>query len=162
MTALLAAESSGGKRAAIDDNVRRMKFTYFCCASIRSSALHTVGVSLRPGDASGGEIDMDRRALVLGLLGVAAASTVLASSAAEAAPLTVAKPDAADEANRLESDFRPDVDGEAKTEDAQFIYYYRPRRRRVFYYRRRRWRRRVYFRRRVYYRRRFYRRRYYW
>ncbi|MGL4243134.1 MAG: hypothetical protein ACRCTI_18630 [Beijerinckiaceae bacterium] len=98
---------------------------------------------------------MDRRAFVLGALGVAAASTVLVSSA-EAAPLTVAKPEAADEAKRLESDYRPDVDGEAKPDEAQFVYYYRPRRRwRRRYYRRaywrprrRRWRRRY---RRVYY-----------
>jgi hypothetical protein len=104
---------------------------------------------------------MDRRAFVLGALGVVTATAALVSAApeAEAAALPVARPDAADEANRLESDFRPDVDGEAKAEDAQFYYYYRPRRR---------WRRRVYYRRRVYWRRRrFYRRRrfrrvYYW
>jgi hypothetical protein len=102
---------------------------------------------------------MDRRAFVLGVLGVAGAATVLSGTGANAAALPVTKPDAADEANRLESDFRPEVDGEAKTEDAQFIYYYRPRRRRVFYYRRRRFYRR---RRVVFYRRRRFRRRYYW
>jgi hypothetical protein len=105
---------------------------------------------------------MDRRAFVLGALGVAAASAVLVASAgeAEAAPLQVMKPDLADEASRLESDFRPEVDGEAKPEDAQY-YYYRPRR---VYYRRRFYRRRrvVFYRRRRFYRRRFYRRRYYW
>jgi hypothetical protein len=101
---------------------------------------------------------MDRRAFVLGVLGVAGAATVLSASDVEAATLPVTKPGAADEANRLESDFRPEVDGEAKTEDAQFVYYYRPRRRRVFYYRRRFYRRR----RVVFYRRRRFRRRYYW
>jgi hypothetical protein len=100
---------------------------------------------------------MDRRAFVLGVLGVAAATSVIASTA-EAAPMPVAKPEG-DEAQRLESDFRPEVDGAANAENAQF-YYYRPRRRRVFYYRRRRFRR-VYYRRRFYRRRRF-RRVYYW
>lgn len=99
---------------------------------------------------------MDRRAFVLGLAGVAAA-TVALSGTAEAAPLPLVKPEA-DEATRLESDYKPEIDGEAKPEDAQF-YYYRPRRR-VVYYRRRRFRRRVFYRRRVY-RRRF-RRAYYW
>jgi hypothetical protein len=105
---------------------------------------------------------MDRRAFVLGILGVAGAATVLVGAAgeAEAAPLQVANPVAGDEANRLESDYRPEVDGEAKTEDAQFVYYYRPRR---VVYRRRYYRpRRVYYyrpRRRIY-RRRYYRRRY--
>ena len=109
---------------------------------------------------------MDRRAFVMGLLGVAAASAGLVASAAEAeaAPLPVTKAGDVAEAERLESDYRPEVDGEAKTEDAQFGYYYRPRRayyrpRRVIY-RRRRYRpvRRVYYyrsrpryRRRVYY-----------
>jgi hypothetical protein len=104
---------------------------------------------------------MDRRAFVLGVLGVGAASAVLATTGAEAAALPVTRPDALDEANRLESDFRPEVDGAAKTEDAQFVYYYRPRRRyrRVYYYRRPRRYRRVFYRPR--YRRRF-RRRYYW
>lgn len=101
---------------------------------------------------------MDRRALVLGLLGVAAATT-LAGTAAEAAPLPVAKPEG-DEAARLEADYKPEVDGEAKVDEAQF-YYYRPRRRRVVYYRPRRFRRRVYYRRRFVRRRRF-RRAYYW
>jgi hypothetical protein len=101
---------------------------------------------------------MDRRAFVLGIMGVAAASTALVAAAgqAEAAPLPVAKPDA-EEANRLESDYRPEVDGAPNSEDAQFVYYYRPRRRfrrRVYYYRPVR-RRRIY-------RRRYYRRRYYW
>jgi hypothetical protein len=108
------------------------------------------------------EIVMDRRAFVLGFLGVAAASATLVAGIGEvqAAPLPVAKPDGLDEANRLESDFRPEVDGEAKAEDAQFYYYRRPRR---VYYRRRIRRRRVYYRpRRVIYRRRYYRRRYYW
>jgi hypothetical protein len=101
---------------------------------------------------------MDRRAFVLGIVGAAAAATVL-SSTAEAAPLPVAKPEG-DEAARLEADYKPEVDGTANAEDAQF-YYYRPRRRRVFYYRRRRFRRRVFYRRRFYRRRRF-RRVYYW
>jgi hypothetical protein len=102
---------------------------------------------------------MDRRAFFLGMMGAAAASTALVAAAgqAEAAPLPVAKP-AGEEAERLESDYRPEVDGAAKTEDAQYVYYYRPRRR---YYRRR-----VYYyrpvRRRRIYRRRYYRRRYYW
>jgi hypothetical protein len=100
---------------------------------------------------------MDRRAFVLGVLGVAAATSVVVSTA-EAAPLPVAKPEG-DEAQRQEADFRPEVDGAANVEDAQF-FYYRPRRRRVFYYRRRRFRR-VYYRRRFYRRRRF-RRVYYW
>jgi hypothetical protein len=97
---------------------------------------------------------MDRRAFVLGALGVVTASAALLSAAgeAEAATMPVTKPDAADEASRLESDFRPEVDGEAKPEEAQF-YYYRPRR--VYY------RRRFYRRRRVFYRRRRFRRRYY-
>jgi hypothetical protein len=100
---------------------------------------------------------MDRRAFVLGIVGAAAATAVL-SGGAEAAPLPVAKPEG-DEAQRLESDYKPGIDGEAKADEAQF-YYYRPRRR-VYYYRRRRFRRRVYYRRRFYRRRRF-RRVYYW
>jgi hypothetical protein len=102
---------------------------------------------------------MDRRAFVLGMLGVAAVATTF-SGEAEAAPLPVAKPEA-DAAERLESDYKPEVDGAATAEDAQFYFGYRPRRRRVFYYRRRRFRRRVYYRRRFYRRRRF-RRVYYW
>jgi hypothetical protein len=108
------------------------------------------------------ETIMDRRAFVLGIMGVTAATTVLIGSAveAEAAPLPVARPEGADEASRLESDFRPEVDGEAKPLDAQYYYYRRPRR---VYYRPRYRRRRVYYRpRRVVYRRRYYRRRYYW
>ncbi len=97
---------------------------------------------------------MDRRFFVLGLVGAAVATTTLAGSA-EAAPLPVAKPET-DEAQRLEADFKPEVDGAPAAEDAQF-YYYRPRRRRrVIFVRRRVYRRRVW-RRRVY-RRRFYRR----
>jgi hypothetical protein len=108
---------------------------------------------------------MDRRAFVMGILGVAAASTALVAQAgqAEAAPIPVANPHAAEETGRLEADFRPDVDGETKAEDAQYYYYRRPRR---VFYRRRIYRRRrvVYYRRprRVFYRRRIYRRRYYW
>jgi hypothetical protein len=98
---------------------------------------------------------MDRRAFVLGVAGVLAAATAL-SGTAEAAPLPVAKPEG-DESARLESDYKPEVDGAAQPEEAQF-YYYRPRR---VYYRRRRFRRRVYYRRRFYRRRRF-RRVYYW
>jgi hypothetical protein len=98
---------------------------------------------------------MDRRAFVLGALGVVAASgaLVVAAGEAEAAALPVMKPEASGEETRLESDFRPEVDGEAKPDEAQYYYYYRPRRyRRVYYYRPRRrrvWRRRRF--RRVYY-----------
>jgi hypothetical protein len=101
---------------------------------------------------------MDRRAFVLGLAGVAAAATVL-SGTAEAAPLPLAKPET-DEASRLEADYKPEVDGPATGEDAQY-YYYRPRR--VFYRpRRRRFRRVYYYRRPIYRRRRRFRRAYYW
>jgi hypothetical protein len=106
---------------------------------------------------------MHRRAFVMGLLGVAAASSALVAGAgtADAAPLPVANPNAVDEANRQEADFRPEVDGEPTTEKAQYYYYRRPRR--VYYRRRIYRRRRVYYRpRRVFYRRRFYRRRYYY
>jgi hypothetical protein len=101
---------------------------------------------------------MDRRAFVLGILGVAVGTAAL-SGAAEAAPMPVATPEI-DKAQRLEADYKPEVDGAANAEDAQF-YFYRPRRRyrRVYYYRPRRRYRRVY-RRRIY-RRRF-RRVYYW
>jgi hypothetical protein len=101
---------------------------------------------------------MDRRAFVLGVFGVAAAASAVVSTA-EAAPLPVARP-VGDEAQRQEADFRPEVDGAANVEDAQF-FYYRPRRRRVFYYRRRRFRR-VYIVRRRRFRRRRFRRVYYW
>jgi hypothetical protein len=107
---------------------------------------------------------MDRRAFVLGAFGaVAATSMVLGSSAAEAAPMPVAVPEGTDEAQRLESDYRPEVDGEAKTEEAQYGYYYRPRRvyyrpRRVYYRRRYRPRRVYYYRPRRRIRRRYYRR----
>jgi hypothetical protein len=108
------------------------------------------------------ETIMDRRAFVLGFLGVAAASTALVSTIgeAEAAAFPVTRPEGASEAERLESDYRPDTDGEAKPENAQY-YYYRPRR---VYYRPRYRRRRVvyYYRPRRRYYRRVYRRRYYW
>jgi hypothetical protein len=103
---------------------------------------------------------MDRRAFVLGILGVAAAATTL-SGTAEAAPLPAVRPET-DQETRLEADYKPEVDPAATAEEAQF-YYYRPRR--VVYRRRRfyrpRYRRRVYYRPRRVYRRR-YRRAYYW
>jgi hypothetical protein len=104
---------------------------------------------------------MDRRAFVRGLMGVAAAAavaTTLSPEAAQAGPMPVLSPDAPKtEAERTESDFRPDVDGMPSTEKAQYYY----RRRRVFYRRRRIYRRRVYYRP-IYRRRVYYRRRYYW
>jgi hypothetical protein len=108
---------------------------------------------------------MDRRLFVRGLFGLAAAAatvTILTPETAEAAPLPVAKPGVdKTEAERTESDYRPDADGLPITEKAQ--YYYR-RRRRVFYRRRRVFyrRRRVFYRRRrVFYTRPIYRRRVY-
>jgi hypothetical protein len=98
---------------------------------------------------------------LLGVLGAAAGAAAL-SSAAEAAPIPVAPPEI-DEAQRLEADYKPEVDGTADAAEAQF-YYYRPRRvyrRRVYYRPRRIYRRRVYYRPRRVYRRRF-RRVYYW
>jgi hypothetical protein len=104
---------------------------------------------------------MDRRLFVRGLFGLAAAAatvTILTPETAEAAPMPVARPESdKTEAERTESDYRPDTDGLPTTEKAQ--YYYRRRRRRVFYRRRRFVRRRVYYRpRRVFYRRPIYRR----
>jgi hypothetical protein len=115
---------------------------------------------------------MDRRLFVRGLFAFGAAAAFAATVApetAEAAPTPVLKdPAAAGEAQRLESDYRQDVDGAPKTEDAQY-YYYRPRRRyrRVYYRRvyRPRYRRVVYRRpryRRVRYYRPIYRRPVYW
>jgi hypothetical protein len=105
---------------------------------------------------------MDRRLFVRGLFAfgaAAAAAATLAPGAAEAAPTPVLKdPTSGDEANRLESDYRQDVDGAPKTEDAQYYYYHRPRYRRRVYYRRRYYRPRY---RRVYYRPRYRRVRYY-
>ncbi len=102
---------------------------------------------------------MDRRAFVLGMLGVAAGTAVMAGTVgeAQAAPMPVTKPDATAETERQEADYRPEVDGQPSGENAQY-YYYRPRR---VYYRRRRFYRRRYYRRR-FYRRRYYRRVYYW
>ncbi|MGL5114002.1 MAG: hypothetical protein ACRC7C_01645 [Beijerinckiaceae bacterium] len=89
--------------------------------------------------------------------GTAAAIATLGSETAEAAPTPVLKnPAAGGEAQRQESDYREDVDGAPKTEDAQYYYYRRPRRR--VYYRRRVYRPRY---RRVYYRPRYRRVRYY-
>ena len=100
---------------------------------------------------------MDRRAFVRGLFGVAAAvATAGVLVPAEAAALPVATPEVPKaEAERSESDYRPEVDGIPTTENVQ---YYRRRR---FYGRRRIYRRRrVYYRRPVYYRP-IYRRPYY-
>jgi hypothetical protein len=101
---------------------------------------------------------MDRRSFVRGVLGLGAATAVVAMlpAAAEAAPLPVPPLATPDEAARAEADFRPDVDGGAEPEKAQYYYY--PRRRRRVIYRRRRFyrRRRVVYRRRRYYRRRYY------
>lgn len=106
---------------------------------------------------------MDRRLFVRGLFAlgaVAATAASLGPTTAEAAPIPVPKdPSAGGEESRVESDYRADVDGAPKTEEAQY-YYYRPRRRyrRVYYrpryvYRpRRRYYRRVYYRPRRYYR----------
>jgi hypothetical protein len=91
---------------------------------------------------------MDRRSFVkafFGLAAVAATASALVPTAAEAAPLPVIPPiKPQDEAERTETDYRPDVDGLPTTENAQY------------YYRRRRFRRRVFGRRRIF-RRRFYR-----
>ncbi len=100
---------------------------------------------------------MDRRSFVRGVLGLGAAAAVvtLLPEQAEAARLPVPALAPVDEAARAEADFRPEVDGVAEPEKAQYYYY--PRRRRRVIYRRRR----LYRRRRVYRRRRMYRRRYY-
>jgi hypothetical protein len=84
---------------------------------------------------------MDRRNLLIALLGTAAAA-VLASQGAEAAPLPLAPPKPADQP-RNEADFRPDVDGEAQIEQARVVVVRRRRRvvvvrRRVVVVRRRR------------------------
>lgn len=108
---------------------------------------------------------MDRRLFVRGLMGLAAATVAVGAaglSPAEAAPMPVAVPPAGGEAERVQSDYRPEVDGAPTTEKAQYYYYRRRRRfrprRRVYYYRRPR---RYYYRPRVYYRpRRVYYRRY--
>jgi hypothetical protein len=109
-------------------------------------------------DRKGGS--MDRRAFVRGLFGVAAAAatvTVLMPIEAEALPVATPEVPKA-EAERTESDYRPEVDGVPSTENVQ--YYYRRRRfRRRVYYRRPRVYRRVYYRRPVY--RPIYRRPYY-
>jgi hypothetical protein len=102
---------------------------------------------------------MDRRSFVRGVLGLGAAAAVvtLVPEQAEAVTLPVPPLAKADEAARAEADFRPEVDGAAEREKAQYYYY--PRRRRRVIYRRRRFYRR---RRVIYRRRRYYRRRYYW
>ncbi|MFM9974706.1 MAG: hypothetical protein ACKVON_09065 [Beijerinckiaceae bacterium] len=97
---------------------------------------------------------MDRRAFVRGLFGVAAAArvvTILIPATAEAGPLPVAKPEepkngSENEAERTQSDYRPDVDGLPSTDNVQYYY----RRRRVF--RRRRFYGRPVYRRRAFYR----------
>ena len=89
---------------------------------------------------------MDRRAFGRVLLGVAAAAatvTVLAPQVVEAAVMPVVTPEMPVlESDRLESDFRPDVDATPKAESAQWGRRRRRRgfgRRRVFGRRRRRW-----------------------
>jgi hypothetical protein len=90
---------------------------------------------------------MDRRAFGRVLLGVAAAAatvTVLAPQVAEAAVMPVVTPEMPTlEADRVESDFRPDVDALPKAETVQWGRRRRRRgfgrRRRIFGRRRRRW-----------------------
>jgi hypothetical protein len=90
---------------------------------------------------------MNRRAFGRVLLGMAAAAatvTVLAPQVVEAAPLPVVTPEMPLlEADRLESDFRPDVDRLPTAETVQWGRRRRRRmfgrRRRVFGRRRRRW-----------------------
>jgi hypothetical protein len=90
---------------------------------------------------------MDRRAFGRVLFGIAAAAatvTVIAPQAVEAAPLPIIPPEMPVlEADRLESDFRPDVDVRPTAETVQWGRRRRRRafgrRRRVFGRRRRRW-----------------------
>jgi hypothetical protein len=90
---------------------------------------------------------MDRRSFgrsILGLVAAAAAAAVLAPEAAEAAPMPVETPvGAKPEAERLESDFRPEVDRIPTAEQVRFRRGRRRgfgrRRRRGFFRRRRRW-----------------------
>jgi hypothetical protein len=109
---------------------------------------------------------MDRRSFVKGLFGFAAVATVATSlvpDEAQAAPLPVQPPTTPpDEAERSETDYRPDVDGLPSPENVQYYYRRRRRFRPRFFRRRRFYRRRYYRRRRIYYgyRRPIYRRRY--
>jgi hypothetical protein len=92
---------------------------------------------------------MDRRLFgksILGLVAAATAVSVVAPVSAEAAPMPVEAPvGTKPEVDRLESDFRPEVDRIPAAEQAQFRFRRRRRRifirrrRRVFFRRRRRW-----------------------
>lgn len=86
---------------------------------------------------------MDRRTFGRVLLGIAAAAVtvpILASQESTAAPMPVIKPDlAAPESERIESDFRPDVDA---LPTADTVQWRRGRRRRGRVFGRRRRRRR--------------------
>jgi len=119
-----------------------------------SSSLHRNWLSLRQCGAvrNRKEDEMDRRGFIRGLFGVAVAVGAAGAAGlntAEAAPMPIAPPPSPGEADRVESDYRPDVDGAPTTDNVQ--YYYRRPRRRVVYYRRPR---RIYYRPRpVYYRR---------
>jgi hypothetical protein len=109
-----------------------------------SSIHHDVSIVLTGGDNSTEEVRVDRRIFVrnlFGLAAVAAAGTSLIGQA-EAAPIPVTPVEPPQAQPESTTEYRPDVDGEAKPENAQYYIvrrrrrFYRPRYR---YYRRRRY-----------------------